>query len=145
MRRMYSLNQLQQIANERVKALVEGGTLSNAKPIYCHPITIDVEDASSNLHIAMLIFDNSNQEYNTFSKLVAKLNSIFTLNINAVFPITGAIYWKSGSALHIAQKVAKSGDTIYFYTCRPDGTQGSFNISTYISEATIYDGVNKIN
>ena len=33
---MYSLNQLKEIADERVKALVEGGTLENAKPIYWH-------------------------------------------------------------------------------------------------------------
>ena len=38
MRRMYSLEQLKNIADQRVQALVEGGTLSNAKPIYWHTI-----------------------------------------------------------------------------------------------------------
>lgn len=128
-----------------VTGAINGEENPSVKPIYCHPITIDVEDEASKTHVAMLIFDNSNEEYNTYAKLVAKLNSIFALNANAVFPITGAIYYVAGSALHIAQKIGKSGDTINFYTCRPDGTQGNFNISNYIPNATIYDGVNKIN
>ena len=40
MRRMYSLGQLEEVANARVKALVEGGTLENAKPIYYHGVEL---------------------------------------------------------------------------------------------------------
>jgi len=42
MRRMFSLKQLQEIADNRVKTLVEGGTLENAKPIYFHPIRMQI-------------------------------------------------------------------------------------------------------
>ena len=40
MRRMFSLKQLEEIADVRVKSLVEGGTLENAKPIYWHSCTL---------------------------------------------------------------------------------------------------------
>ena len=147
MRRMYSENQLKQLADSRVEALVEGGTLDNAKPIYCHPITIDNDDgtAANPGHLALLIFDNSSEEYNTYEKLVAKLNSIFTVNAKAVFPITGALYYTSGSALHVAQKIAKPSTVITVFTVRPNGTQGYFGLFDYFGGATIYDGVNKIN
>ena len=115
------------------------------KPIYCHPISIDNETETAKIHVALLIFDNSNEEYNTFAKLKAKLQSIFALNSSAVFPITGALYYISDSALHIAQYIGKNNDEIRFYTARPNGTQGYFNIDNYITDATIYDGVNKIN
>ena len=145
MRRMYSENQLKEMADSEVKKLVEGGTLDNAKPIYCHPISIDDDTSDNKVHLALLIFDNSNEEYNTLEKLTAKLNKIFALNSSAIFPITGALYYDSGSALHVAQKIAKTGNEIIINTARPNGTQGTFTFVSELTNALIYDGVNKIN
>lgn len=121
------------------------GTGGSTKKIYCHPISIDIENDNILAHVAMLIFDNSNTEYNTYTKLRNKLSSIFAINENAVFPITGALYYVSGSQLHIAQKIGFDDPDIKIYTSRPDGTQGNFNIEYYLIDATIYDGVNAIN
>lgn len=124
---------------------IEAGTIDNTKPIYCHPISIDSETATAKFHVAILIFDNSDEEYNSYAKLVAKLESILSANPLAIFPATGAVYYESLSALHIAQKFGYYQNALNLYTCRPDGTQGNFNVSNYLTEATIYDGVNKIN
>lgn len=143
MKRMWSKGQVKNLSKE----VIESGQVDNAKPIYCHPISIDYEgeDVSNPVHLALLIFDNSNDEYNTYDKFIAKINSIFDINENAVFPITGAIYYESGSTLHIAQKIGKRATGPTIFTCRPDGTQGTFTASIYINNATFYDGVNKIN
>ena len=148
MRRMYSKEQLERIADSEVKKLVEGGTLDNAKSIYCHPISIDGKRSDNSvIHVSLLIFDNSNEEYNTGTKLKDKINSILAINESAIFPITGAIYYAVGSALHIAQKISKYSGETYFLTIRPDGTQGNFGISDFVDSenVVIYDGVNKIN
>ena len=142
MKRMWSKGQVKNLSKE----VIESGLVDNAKPIYCHPISIDDNVSDNKVHIALLIFDNSNEEYNTLSKLTAKLTSIFNINEYAVFPITGAIYYNSASALHIAQKIIYiEGTGISILTSRPDGTQGNFTMSTYLGNAIIVDGVNKIN
>lgn len=115
------------------------------KPIYCHPITIDDElEADYRCHVSLLIFDNSTTEYNTIAKLTAKLNEIFALNANAVFPITGAFYVISGTAIHIAVRIDNYEDAPALRAVRPDGTMSYFRFSSF-PNATIYDGVNKIN
>lgn len=115
------------------------------KKIYCHPITIDDDVSVNKVHIALLIFDNSNEEYNTIDKLSNKLNTIFNINPSAIFPISGGMYYDSTSSLHIAQKIRYDGNDIVINTLRPNGEQGYFVLSTYASSATIYDGVNAIN
>lgn len=66
MRRMFSLKQLQEIADARVKSLVEGGTLNNAKPIYKHTITI----TGSALSFSMELFLNDNTQITAVSNLI---------------------------------------------------------------------------
>ena len=64
MRRMFSLKQLQEIADARVEALVEGGQLDNAKPIYCHPISIIRNNINGNsFRITALIFNNDDTPF----------------------------------------------------------------------------------
>ena len=146
MKRMWSKNELKNIADARVQALVEGGALDNAKPIFCHPISIQGTSDNENykIKIALLIFDNSNEQYNTLEKLTTKLNSIFALNVSAVFPITGGLFNTTDSRLHIAQKIDKEGEQINIRTLRSDGNEGYFSLASF-SGATYYDGVNKIN
>ena len=62
MRRMFSLNQLKEISKE----VIESGAVSNAKPIYCHPIEIY---KSNVCNITCLIFNNTNDKINTYDKL----------------------------------------------------------------------------
>ena len=60
MRRMYSLNQLQELADSRVQALVEGGTLNNAKPIFWHNVQLKREatDSLTGYVINFIILNN---------------------------------------------------------------------------------------
>lgn len=124
---------------------IEAGTLDNAKPIYVHPITIEGTYSTYRIKIALLIFDNSSEEYNTYDKLSAKLNSIFAVNPLAAFPTTGGLFNSANSNLHIAQKIYKdSDDIVRISTLMDDGTVGYFSLSNF-SEETFYDGVNKLN
>ena len=142
MRKMYTEEEIKDVVNYAV----EKGLINNAKPIFCHPITIDKEVESSDIvHISFLIFDNSNEEYNTYDKLRAKLLSIFALNPSAVFPCTGAIYYISGASILIAQKIELyETDIIRIRAVRPNGTLGYFNLLSF-NTAIYFDGVNKIN
>ena len=153
MRRMFSEKQIEDLISllgaEVAQEIIESGEVENAKPIYCHPIRIDSDDTDTSIeyriHVALLIFDNSNEEYNTYEKLLSKLQSIFATNSSAVFPITGGLYNAVGYALHIAQMIVLDGTNIQIKTVRGnDGTQGYFGISNF-SSASFYDGVNKIN
>ena len=59
-----------------VKALVEGGALENAKPIYCHPIHIENQAVGeSNYHLTFLIFNNDSYAYDypTFKQWLSNL------------------------------------------------------------------------
>ena len=130
-----------------VQSLIEGGTVSNAKPVYCHPISIDgTSTGHSEIHVSLLIFDNVNTQYNTADKLATKLNGIFSVAPDAVFPITGGLYYIPNTAVHIAQKIIRDNGDNIIKTVRPDGTQGNFNLALYSDQdVTIVDGVNKIN
>lgn len=152
----YNKTQLDSLLSE--KASLTGATFTgvvnapkfngeNAKPIYCHPITIDkeVEGTADIIHVSFLIFDNSYEEYNTYDKVRAKLLSIFELNPGAVFPCTGAIYYTTGASILIAQKIELfESTTIRIRAVRPNGTLGYFNLQSF-NNATFYDGVNKLN
>ena len=78
MRRMFSKNQITQIADQEVTSLVEGGTLENAKPIYQHTITIlgnGSNPSGGTTRLALHIFDNSETAY-TKTTILAKLKEI---------------------------------------------------------------------
>ena len=146
MRRMFSLKQLQEIADNRVEALVEGGTLVNAKPIYCHPIYIERDTAGSELRITMLIFNNS---ATAFTKETFKtfLDDLYTANSNARLMASGAVH-ASGDVI-VVSFIRKYGDIYYITGVRvSDGVASSINSTNYdtlMTNVTLYDGVNKIN
>ena len=59
MRRMYSENQLKELVDSRVKALVEGGALENAKPIYWHSVTISrITSETLDYYLDFIIINN---------------------------------------------------------------------------------------
>lgn len=127
---------------------INGEENPSVKPIYCHPISIQGTSGDSiyKIKLALLIFDNNSEAYNTHAKLVAKLQEIFAINSSAVFPITGGLYNTSDSRLHIAQKIDKDGDQINIRTLRSDGESGYFALGSFNTpNCEYYDGVNKIN
>ena len=136
---------------QNIGAIIGTGEIDNAKPIYCHPITIDGENSSYVIHVSLLIFDNSNEEYNTYTKLRDKILQIFGVNNQAIFPITGGLVYKSTNVHYIAQKInyddnqgSLSSEIKALNTTT--GALGWFALSSFAgSEFTYYDGVNKIN
>ena len=141
MRRMFSLEQLKNIADQRVTALITGGTLDNAKAIYYHPISIYKTDVGA---FSFIIIDNSNEEYNTATKLKNKI-----ANFTRISPISGGWIVATNKCL-IAAYAYKAGTSHILMGAYTDGTietgSGAFVFENIIDSAeSIADGVNKIN
>lgn len=85
--------------NDAIVDLVEGGTLDNAKPLYCHPIMIEGYNAdhSKEVHLALFIFNNSETPINTLSALLSTFSAIYTAaGGTAYILLTGGFKWTSG-------------------------------------------------
>ena len=146
MRRMYSLNQLEQIANNRVKTLVEGGTLNNAKPIYCHPVNIGYIDESNEFMITMLIFNNDATEF-TFETFNAWLSALVNQIAQARIMASGYIK-VSGTIYPVSQLYGSDNNRNVI--CSPNAISGILiSYSKAEWEALVpnvfQDAVNKIN
>ena len=55
--------------------LVEGGTLDNAKPIYCHPITLQFTSGTYNLTKLIILIFNNSQTALTATTFLSLINS----------------------------------------------------------------------
>ena len=143
MRRMFSLKQLQEIADARVEALVEGGTLDNAKPLYFHPITIYNNQTDNQYSLTMIIINNDS---NAFTRTSLKS---YIKEKTGRFLLNGCYktdtYYLSPSAISIANNV------LYVIGVDNTGTMHStsnaqINFETLVDNANDFtDNVNKIN
>ena len=154
MRRMYSLKQLEEIANARVKSLVEGGTLDNAKPLYYHPLALFCRGTGDETPFALsfTILNNSPTPFTTltFIQWVKDLlDSIIESGGGHVNLNTDGGYGNIVSCAYIY--VGKAGDE---YQCIPVGfdKNGDYAEGTPTSIDELFDGidgftdgVNKIN
>ena len=128
-----------------VKALVEGGTLENAKPIYYHPIycVIGVEGTYNKLVFQCAILDNNSTAY-TNTTLIQKLKDL--MDVGAIINVNG-YYKDSNNEYADVMVLYKSGASYTSDTFKPTAT-GTFSFSQLLEEATdisVVDGVNKIN
>ncbi|MBO7731229.1 MAG: hypothetical protein J6S67_01700 [Methanobrevibacter sp.] len=143
MKRMWSRRELKNQADARVKALVEGGTLENAKPIYYHPIALSSEYAEGTkleCRVQFAIIDNRESAY-TYATLDAKLKTL--LDAGAIINING--YLKDGSTLYPVYMIQKVSDEyrVYYHSTT---SRGSKLLGEIFSEtSTFSDGVNKLN
>ena len=151
MRRMYSLEQLKNVADSRVQALVEGGTLDNAKPIYCHPISILDTNGAEPKRLTCLIFNNDNTPFTLTSlkKFIDDL-AVATTNKGRIM-VSGGVK-VSATNVCIASYITKGGDSVYYITGinAIDGStsilgDADFNVVFPSGTTTLDDGVNKIN
>ena len=148
MRRMFSLEQLKGIADSRVQALIEGGTLENAKPIYCHPIYFDCNFTSGDYagrryYFTCLIFNNEATPF-TLSTFLAEIQRL--CNLGAKIMITGGAFYDNITLINSCIKnVSENNACIYGLKV---GTNNDDYVSlSIVSEqyTTFEDGVNKIN
>lgn len=136
MRRMYSENQIQALADARVKSLVEGGTLDNAKPLYFHPIVL--VQSSPAVGLSFIIIDNNPEPYDTFAKFKEKCFGIATaIEGTARFPCSGVV-----SNRHACSMDATSTKLLVYGFV--DSSYGSTDITDF-TISSVFDGVNKIN
>ena len=117
----------------------------SVKPIYCHPISIDGQrDDDTTIHVTLMIFNNSNVPFDTQEKLITEFNRIFALNNNAVFPVSGSIFYTTGNLTLQAYKIELFNDANVVRFTRPaDGSVGYFDLDGFTFD--VNDGVNKIN
>lgn len=147
MKRMWSRNELKQQADARVQALVEGGTLDNAKPIYCHPLEIY---ASGKGVLTALIFNNSSTPLDTWAKLISAIKS-FNPNGECRLLVTGALADADNSKLVIGSEIyinnLVENAPVVLIGVATDGTiytaGSAFDIKAF--EFSVQDDVNKIN
>lgn len=145
MKRMWSKNELKAISDARVKSLVEGGTLDNAKPIYKHTISVNVTNLDGlTARMCAYIFNNDKTEF-TKESLVAYINDVENriLMNGAIFTSTYylavAFVFKSASDIFISG-IDSKGD---LHTSNLNPISFTTLLSTSASEIT--DIVVKIN
>lgn len=129
-----------------VETLIEGGTLDNAKPIYCHPVNIGYKDDDHEFMVTMLIFNNSEtaftfESFNQWiANLVQEITNVRILTSGYVI-ISGTTY---PASLLFANATARQ------LIVSPAGVSSildSFSIAEWEALTPSYfnDGVNKIN
>ena len=130
------------------KADIEGGTLSNAKPIYCHPINISyIADANNSFDVSIFIFDNNPEAYTwlTFKQWLDNLTSA----IGTVRVLTTGNVMVSGVRYPANYLYSKSDAKQFIVIPLSSGVE-SVNLNLTSSWSTLYpryfqDSVNKIN
>ena len=141
MRRMFSLKQLEEIADSRVQALVEGGTLENAKPIYFHGLDLyKGYDVSVTAHV----LNSSSDPINTLAKFIAWAESIpadVNIQCNGNVKINDV-----NKQCFLLIKSHNDGSPTWIIRYRDDtGSNQETNVDLNDYFDYVFDGVNKIN
>lgn len=140
MRRMFSLKQLQEIADSEVKTLVEGGTLNNAKAIYYHPIYVLGKYNNVDCRFSFVILDNNSTPYNA-TTVITKVKAL--MDAGAYIQVNGYIATEANKNFSVFLMVKSGSD----YTILGN-TVTEFTNAIMLDSITINnlnDGVNKIN
>ena len=129
----------------RIESLVEGGTLSNAKPIYYHPIYYYVSiNGVTVLCLQCAILDNNSIAYTT-ETFIAKIKSL--MSNGALINVNGW-YKDANNVFNDVIVLYYSSDAYRGDVFNPTGTS-DFNLDTLLNTEgatqVIVDGVNKIN
>lgn len=126
-----------------VEALIEGGTIENAKPLYFHPIVLVIDTSAIKASLYLMLINNDPEAYDTYTKVKTALFSIVEgLGETARIGFTGGVY--EGTQLFTPSHCdVTTSNVINLYGIYADGTRGFVNITQLTFQA--YDGVNKIN
>ena len=150
MKRMWSKNELKDQADARVKALVEGGTLENAKPIYCHPITIQCNGETIKCRLTCLIFNNDSTPF-TLDSFKAYVDALYASVSDTIRIMMSGAYNVVGTKIIIASHFSRGAPDSSYSINGLKETSGSldnynnvFNV-VFPEGTTLTDGVNKIN
>ena len=137
MRRMFSLKQLQEIADARVESLVEGGTLDNAKPIYEHIVSLQADSGSyPHTKITLVLFRNNDTP-------ITKTNIAEVLtDINKRLPVDG--YLVSESKVYNVSFISTAQNILGLAN---DDTTISLSLATILADTNVNfnDDIIKLN
>lgn len=136
-----------------VQQVIEGGTLENAKPIYCHPITLLRSGSSTlgNLRLTCLIFNNNSTPF-TLASFKKWLDDLTDAISNARIMVSGGLQQNTESKYIISAsyllEYKEEGNRIYdFGGIKELGAfeeiYGSWD--DIFLDAELIDDVNKIN
>ena len=134
-----------------VQALIEGGTVSNAKPIYYHPIVLYGKSDGGHRGdaISLVALSNSNEAFT----LSTFLQWIETNHITYLAPASGSIYYNGNRYIVAWIDIGYSDNTINQLLFRGHGVntgdvyleQIVVSVADVQSDYSLGDGVNKIN
>lgn len=122
-----------------VEGLIEGGTISNAKPIYYHPVYVEVNNSEYTTRLMFNILDNNPTPY-TVSTFLQKLKDL--MDGYAKINIDGFIKTETYGTCFAFLGI-KTGGSYRIFAVNSSGTQYSWVIDDIIT--AVDDGVNKIN
>ena len=130
-----------------IKEIVEGGSVDNIKPIYCHPLEIFKANVGI---LTALVFDNSIDPIDTWDKLKTKINNF--LSGSGVRRLVTSGSWKVDTDTIICGEIATNaaGDSFFAVGFDTAGVYhgisgaGAVNLTSETG-ISVVDGVNKIN
>ena len=149
MRRMYSLKQLQEIANAQAVQVIESGLVDNAKPIYWHNVRIARFDLGVRAYDITLIILNNNSNLLTKNDVLALLRTPGFIGVahSGRMDTSGVFVDFDTTPLTIEVRYVKykDGSNVYFDYLKSTG-ELTQNLEVGISTAVVNDlGANKIN
>lgn len=166
MRRMYTEKQVRELADEEVAGKVVeslagkdisigsatiSGNLSvsgaingeenpSVKPIYCHPIVLQLDDDNAFVYAECLIFNNTETPF-TWASFKTYLQSFV-----GTIMLTGGCKDKANNKVVITTMLRNTGTSIFIYGVSVNGEQALLtNIDLASKTITLQDNVNKIN
>ena len=148
MRRMYSEKELTDLIKKVGTDLIEAGEVENAKPIYCHAISIlSNAEAPFTSRLTCLIFNNDSTPF-TLATLKTWIDDLVAAGVQVRLLVSGG--YSNDDASVVASYVTKSGSSYYIVgISRTDGYPAAVNgnwADIFPSASISFnDGVNKIN
>ena len=119
---------------------IEAGTIDNAKPIYCHPITMF--GSSGEYHLTLLIFNNRSNPYFSVAELLADVRNWGLTTARLM--CSGACMISSEPCIASYVTVTEDAANIICNKCS-DGYSTQIALETLTMTGNFNDGVNKIN
>lgn len=151
MKRMWTERDIRSKASNEAKKLIELGQTSNAKPIYCHPVTLadNSVGSSQTSKIGCLIFNNDATPF-TLATFIDYLDELYTQVGGTIRIITTGGFTDSSNNVAIAAYMGKVSPTSYYLSGLKNNGAGEVYMTFTKEQLTayinyFYDGVNKIN
>ena len=151
MKRMWSKNELLRLSDAEIRALIEGGEIENAKPVYIHPIKIynGVGDTKKFM-ITLLIFNNDPTPF-TLTTLEQYFLDLYT-EVGGLLTFLASGFYNDGiNVIQSASYLYCNGENKFGVDGANVGasdyasTGDSAWSDLFASGTTFTDGVNKIN